>query len=196
MFIHDHISKISFGLIVINIELTVFVIVIAVCFGNLSYYFAGIADSYDIIGNVFGDDASRADHDVIADMDAGQDDGISADPDVIADRDVDSVLVGCVAGSGVDRMACRIDGDAGGDLTVVADHYFADIDDGAVVVAEEILADFNIETVVAVKRRIDKGALRLAEQFLDDSADPLEIRAVHRVELLGEAAGALLLFKD
>lgn len=93
MFIHDHISKISFGLIVINIELTVFVIVIAVCFGNLSDYFAGIADSDDIIGNVFGDDASGADDNVLSDGDTGHDASVAADPAVISDRDVDSVFI-------------------------------------------------------------------------------------------------------
>ena len=147
-------------------------------------------------GDVFGDDASRADHDIIADVDAGQDDRVSADPDVIADRNVDTILIGRISCGWMNRVTCRIDGDVGSNLTVVADHYFAHVDDRAVVVAEEILADFNVEAIVTVERRIDKGALRLAEQFLYDSADALEISAVHRVELLGETPGAFLLSRE
>ena len=169
---------------------------IAIGFGDLADQLAGITRGDVPGGNVFGDDASRADHDVIADVDTGQDDRVSADPDVIADRDVDSILIGRVARSGMNRVTCRIDGDARGDLTVVADHYFAHVDDGAVVVAEEILPDFNVETVVAVEGRIDKSTFRLAEQLLNDSADALEIGAVHCVEFLCEAAGAFLLLKD
>ena len=108
----------------------------------------------------------------------------------------DTILIGRISCGWMNRVTCRIDGDVGSNLTVVADHYFAHVDDRAVVVAEEILADFNVEAIVTVERRIDKGALRLAEQFLYDSADALEISAVHRVELLGETPGAFLLFKD
>ena len=79
---------------------------IAVGFGDLADQFAGISRGNVPGGDVFGDNASRADHDVIADMDAGQDDGISADPDVIADRDVDCRLC-CGQRGGPDGLPYR-----------------------------------------------------------------------------------------
>ena len=93
----------------------------------------------------------------------------------------------------MDGMACGVDGDIGGDQAVVADHYFAHVDDGAVVVDEGVFADLDIVAVVTVKGRIDEGVVRLAKEFLDDGCDALIVRTVHGVELLREAAGSFLL---
>ena len=96
----------------------------------------------------------------------------------------------------MDRMACRIDRDIGSDLAVVADHYFADVNDRAVVVYESIFADLDIVAVVAVEGRVDPCPFGLAKELTDDGFDTLKIGAVHGVELLGEPAGSFLFIHD
>ena len=68
--------------------------------------------------------------------------------------------------------------------TIVADFYLRNVDNSAVIVCEKLLADFNIKTVVAVKRRIDKGLIRLTEQLFDNFLYSVKIGTVHKIELL------------
>ncbi len=55
---------------------------------------AGVACGENAGGNVPGDDASRADDGVAADVRPGQNDGPGPDPDAIADMDISIVLEG------------------------------------------------------------------------------------------------------
>ena len=67
--------------------------------------------------------ASRANHGIRADGDAGQDDRVAADPHIIADCDRLAVFIIGTARVGMDRMSCGVDRHIRREHTVVADFY-------------------------------------------------------------------------
>ena len=51
-------------------------------------------------------------------------------------------------------------------------------------------------SVIAVKRRIDKSAVRLAKQLLHHFTDGCKVRAVHKIQPLQNFPAYTLLLKD
>lgn len=117
----------------------------------------GIAGSDRPVRNIFCDNTSGADHNVISDVDAWTHDGISAQPDIVPDGNFFSVFEPGIAGIRMDRMSGCIDRNIRSHLAVVTDFYFCDIQDRTVVIGIKIFPDFNMGAVIAVKRRIDPG---------------------------------------
>ena len=62
------------------------------------------------------------------------------------------------------RINCHI----GGNLAVIADFHFRDVDDRTIVIDKTVLADFDIFAVIAVERRIDPGVVRFAQKLFGD----------------------------
>ena len=81
-------------------------------------------------------------------------------------------------------MSCGINRHIRREHTVVADFYLCNINNSAVIVCEKLLADFNIKAVIAVKRRIDKCFVRLAEQLFNYFLYTVKIGTIHKIELL------------
>ena len=128
----------------------------AVIFCDLSDNAARIACGNDTVRDIFCDHAACTDDRIAADMDSREYDAVAADPHIIADGNADAVFVHCVACRRMYRMSCSKNGNIGRKHDVAANGYFGHVKDCAVIVGAEIVADFNICAVIAVKRRIDE----------------------------------------
>lgn len=71
----------------------------------------------------------------------------------------------------MDGMSCRIDGYVRRELAVVPDLYFCHVNDSTVVVGEEVLSDFDMCAVIAVKRRVNKSVFGFSQQFFHNFPD-------------------------
>lgn len=170
------------------VDLPLFEIILSVFFGDLADHLAGISRGERPIGNVLGDDAARTDHGVVADMNTGADHDISADPHVVADGNADAVFAAAAAHIGMERVSRGIQRYVGGDQAIVSDPDLGVVENDTVVIGEEVFAHFDIASVVAVKRRIDKGRLvRSAKKLVDDGTDLFKIRSVRCVQRLRQA---------
>lgn len=101
----------------------------------------------------------RSDNGVAADMYSGADDSVAAEPDVVSDGHFFAVLIGGIAGNRMDGMAGGINSNIGRKQTVVAYCNLCHVQKCANVIGIEIFARFNMLAVIAVKRRIHKGAV-------------------------------------
>ena len=90
-------------------------------------------------------------------------------------------------------MTCRIQRDIRCKKAIVADPDLGDIKNSTVLITEEVLSDFDIKSVIAVKRRIYKGVITFSEEFFYDLHNALEIRSVHSIQFLGKSARLSLL---
>ena len=125
-----------------------------------------------------GYDTAGADHGIASDVHAGQNDCTASDPDIVADRDRHAIFESCVPGIRVYRMTGGIDGDIGGHLAVHANGDFRDINDGAIVIGEEVSSDMNVLAVIAVERRIDPCIPFTVDQGMNYFCDGFRIAAV------------------
>ena len=78
-------------------------------------------------------------------------------------------------------MSCGIDRNVWSQLAVVTDCHRGYIYNRAIVVCKEVLPDFDVGTVITVKRRVDERILGLAEQLLDDCAKFIKVRTVCKI---------------
>ena len=116
---------------------------------------AGIAERHAVCGNVFRNDAARADHGVVAYAHARHDDDARAQPHVVADTHGQVILRGLSAYVGAHGVICR------GEHRVRADHHVvADIDmrvvhERQVEVCVKIVADMGVFSPVRAEGRLD-----------------------------------------
>src|SRR5687768_7312170 len=135
----------------------------------LSAWASGVADDDGAMRDVARDDASRADHGVVADRDAGEDDRAAADPHVVADTDRACALDPRTAQRGVERVRGRVELNPRPDLHVVANVDLGAVEEDAVVVDEQVAARADVEAVVAGEARHHGGAVADgAEQAAQD----------------------------
>ena len=140
-----------------------------VLFRDCADHLAGNARRDDVRGDVFSDDAPRADDGVIPDGYARKDDCARADPYVVADRygfcDLDAVG----AHLWIDGVFRRGENAVGRDENVVPETHFRAVLDNGVVIGVEKIAHFYVVAVIAPERGDDGNFFpHRAEQFLQD----------------------------
>lgn len=114
-----------------------------------------IATDNRIRRHVFDDNGTRSDNGIVADRDARIDDGTPANPYIIADAhrlaafDTGEPLLD------IERMSRCIDVDARAHQAIVANANVADVEEHAIEIGEEIVADVDIIAVVAAEVRLD-----------------------------------------
>src|SRR6185369_7247235 len=88
--------------------------------------------------------AAGADQRAVADRDAGQEDGAAADPDVAADSHRAAELQAGFSRIGVARVVGRVDLHGGPDLGAVADDDLDDVENDAIEVEEDAVAEADV----------------------------------------------------
>lgn len=161
------------------IKFSIFKIQFSVSFCYRADYLAGVSCGNGPVGDIFGDYTAGSDYGIVSDVYARTNDRISADPYIIAQNDLNAVLIHGVAGIGVYRMSSGIDSYIGGKLAVISDFYFCHVQNGAVIVGEEVFSYLNVISIIAVEGRIDKSSFRFSQQFLYDRGDFIKIRAIY-----------------
>src|SRR5690606_13254750 len=116
---------------------------------------ARVARGEHIGRNVAGDHAARPDHRAIADPHAGTDDRAAADPGVVANVDRPAGLEPLAPLVRRHRMRRRIDVHAGPEEYPRADPHRRDIEDDAVEVEVDVIAERDVAAVVTLERRFD-----------------------------------------
>ena len=121
---------------------------------------AGVADCDDVLRNRSGDDAARTDHAVAPDRHARKQNGAAADPDAVLDSDgtrdgsAESFarnVFGDDALGKARRVRPRIDLHVGSDEDVATDFDAVVVDEGAVHVDHDVVAEEDVAPQFAVK---------------------------------------------
>src|SRR6185312_2882060 len=131
-------------------------------------------------GDVPCDHAAGADHSAVADGDARQDDGAAADPDVAADPDRAAEFEPGATGLGIAGMIGSVDLHRGADLGAVADHDLDDVEDDAVEIEEDAVAETDVVAIVAEERRTDHGVVADMAESLAEQRVPFADRQRQR----------------
>ena len=136
---------------------------------------AGIADGDDVLRNGAGDDAACPDHAVASDRDARKQNGAAADPDAVFDFDgarngsaeaFARNVFGDEALGKTRRVRPRIDLHVGGDEDVVPDVDAVVVDERAVHVDHDVVADEDVAAEFAMKINVEMNALsHVSEEF-------------------------------
>ncbi len=155
--------------VVLNlVEASLLEVILLVLVGYHSHHAARISHSHHIVGDILRHDAAGAYDYVVADMHSGIYHAIRAYPHVIADCHLDTVLISGVAWLPVNRMTGGGYGSVCRNHDVVADFDLRHVYYREVIACEEVLADFDILTVVAVNRRENFDVLsNLAEKLTE-----------------------------
>lgn len=135
--------------------------------------------------DVFGNDASGADDDIVSDGDTGEDGNAPSEPDVIPDRNGKGRFNARIAQIGVNGVVGGIDADIGADEGIFSDGDFSAIQHSQVVIDIGIFPDADIVTVIAMEGRFDMEVFRGGSQpgAYQVVAFPDEIR-FHGIELV------------
>ena len=120
------------------IESTIMALVL---FGQFFDDMARIADCHYVSWDVFGDDRSGTDGNVVSYGDSGKDSDAAADPYVVADGNRFSPLVAGVPFDWVGAMAGCIDADVRSDEAVVTDGNLCLVKNSEVEIGEETLTN-------------------------------------------------------
>ena len=91
-------------------------------------------------------------------MDTRADYGVAAEPYIVTDCDFFAVLIGGISTNWVNWMASCVDIEISRLLTNITNLDLCNIQKSAIIVGKEILADFDVAAVVAIKWWIDKGS--------------------------------------
>lgn len=102
------------------------------------------------------DDRSGSDDAVISDVYTGQNRTRTPDPHIISDCDRLCPLYSFISGRGIKRMTSGIDAHIRSDKSIVTDNYFCLIKDDKIKVGKEVIAHFDIHSIIASERLIDR----------------------------------------
>src|SRR5690606_2227361 len=160
---------------------------------------AGITRGDDALRDVAGADAAGTDGGAIADGDAAKDNSAGADPAVLAngDRPVDAVGAGAPAGLGIDADALGgIDGmprrqelHPGPDRTAIADADVGPVEEDAVEIDEDVVADMDVPAVLEGERREDHAAADAAQHLSEHRPTRLHLARGRGIEDIQPGAG-------
>ena len=104
--------------------------------------------------------------------------GISSDDNFFA------VFKAGISGVRMNRMSCCINGNIRSKLAVITHLYLCHIQDRAVVICKKVLSNFNIKSIITVKRWIDPCMIGFSKKLLYKFGDFVEIGAVYKIQLL------------
>jgi hypothetical protein len=174
--------------IVVDVEYAILIVILSVFLGDLPYRLAGTTGGKDVILDIFRDDASRRDDDIVPDRDPGVYDDICANPNVIPNSDRNPVLIAGVSGFGMNRVPRRYDRNVWPEEHIIPDRHLSAIEDRAIDVRVEIDANRDILPEVAMKRLIDANPIaRLAEYLpykLVEPPSPIRLAVIVFIEKL------------
>mmetsp|Transcript_49586 Transcript_49586/g.124330 ORF Transcript_49586/g.124330 Transcript_49586/m.124330 type:complete len:203 (+) Transcript_49586:161-769(+) len=139
--------------------LSIAVLVLAICGGELSDDLAGHSHSHAVWRNALGHHTARAYHRVSADRDAGHDAHAAADPHIVLNGDGLTILELVFALLWVKRVACCVDVHARTELDKRADLHGRHVKNDRVVVHIHIPAKLRVEAIVHPERRLDEAPL-------------------------------------
>lgn len=123
--------------------------------------------------DVVRDDAPGPDHRVVADRHALHHDRVASDPDVVADGNGQRTHDARVALVGQQGVVDGVDADVRPDEDVVADGDGRFVEDRQVEIADEMVADRNLRSEIAVERAVDADRLADVSEQLPDDRLPL-----------------------
>ena len=119
------------------------------------------------------DHAACADDGSVADADARQNGDVSAEPYVVAHGDGLCVFHARGPFSGVQRMHGGVDAALRPDEAVAAEAHGRAVENHEIVVGKEVLADFDVEAVVAAKAGFYEEILARAAENASEAFPPL-----------------------
>ena len=144
---------------------------------------AGISDSYYIIRNILIHKAACSDDNIAPDRHAGHDLNACTEPDIITDFDRPGVFESGIASREINRMACSVETAVRCDKYIISECYPCSVQYRNIKVGEEIVADFNVISIVAVERRADGYILAGFAEYLSDTCVPSRITRCHGIVL-------------
>ena len=144
---------------------------------------AGIPDGYNIIRNILIHKASCSDDNIATNRHAGHDLNAGAEPDIISDFDRPGVFESGIAPREINRMACSVETAVRCDKYIISECNPCSVEDRNIKVGEEIVADFNVISIVAVERRADGYILAGFAEYLSDTCVPSRITRCHGIVL-------------
>lgn len=126
---------------------------VSVGFGNFAQNTAGVAHRQAVVGNVFCNNASRADYAVCSDGDAGANNDICTNPAVIPNAHRTAEFPAGIARFGMHRVSGGVNAYARGQHHAAADGNGRNIKKNAVVIGIKIFAHMNVAAVVVATRK-------------------------------------------
>src|SRR4051812_16307251 len=158
---------------------------------------AGVADRDDSGWDVLRDDAARPDHARASDRHARKDDGTAPEPDIVLDRDSCTELASGGALLGVERVVRGQELHGRCHLHAIADRHRHDIQDHAVEVHEDVVADRDVVAVVAEERWADVTVLaNRSEQLLQHGGIRVRVVFAQRLFAAGTVGNQLRIAGD
>src|SRR6185312_3309586 len=133
-------------------------VLVSALFAKLADDAARVAGGEHARRDVAGDDAAGADHRFGADRYAGADNRAAADPYIRTDRDRLGVFLRPPQ-LGVQRMGRRVELHRGAEHREVADRHGADVEDHAVEVEEDAVAEVDVGSIIAEEGRLNPGGV-------------------------------------
>lgn len=127
--------------------------------GRIADDSGGITDDYGVIRNVFCYDGTCADYDVISDVHTRKDDAVTAEPDIVTDGDGLAAYIICYPGFGIHWMTDGVETGLWSHQTVITDGDRCCIQHDTLEIGEEIFADMDMKTIIAVKWWFDKNII-------------------------------------
>lgn len=119
----------------------------------------GITDDYGVIRNVFCYDGTCTDYDVISDVHTRKDDAVTTEPDIVTDGDGLAAYIICYPGFGIHWMTDGVETGLWSHQTVITDGDRCCIQHDTLEIGEEIFADMDMKTIIAVKWWFDKNII-------------------------------------
>lgn len=113
--------------------------------GDCAANTTGVSKGDNAVGDIVIDETARADDDIATDDHPGKDDTVSAKPNVASDADGKRDLEILIPKSGVQWVQRGVKRAVRADEHVISEHDLARINQNAVVVHKEVLADLDIE---------------------------------------------------
>ena len=144
---------------------------------------ARITDGDYVIRNVLVHDAAGSDDNVTPDCDAGHDLDAGAEPDIITDFDRPCVFKPGIASREINRMTCGVEAAVGCNKYVIPECYPCSVQYCDIKVGEEIVADFNVISIVTVERRADGEVLTGLAEYPSDTRVPSRVAGCHGIVL-------------
>lgn len=123
------------------------------------YHFRGVSDRDAARRDIAHDHRSSPDHASVSYRNAGADDSPGADPHIVADGNGQHIFERRTALFGINGMLRRVDQDARRKHDVAADPHLRPVEDHAIEIDEDMIAEMDVVSVIALERRHDQHAL-------------------------------------